>query len=227
MSEFEKAELLKERANVSFEEARDALRACNGKIADALDMIERRKRAAEDLRRSYGNDTGMTGSFDGSGSGYASGRNYGTGSGYGSGRSYGSGRNYGPCTSCRYSDESYGSRNESFGTSLWRLIKTAFRKSVENDLVVSDKGVEKFRVPVLVFLIVLSIFSMGVLIAMGVSLFFGISYSFRGRDDLSRVNRVINDVGTRANRWWENNSHISYETQQLCHKYDDMDEKNR
>ena len=49
MSEFEKAELLKERANVSFEEARDALRACDGRLADAFDMIERRKRAAADL----------------------------------------------------------------------------------------------------------------------------------------------------------------------------------
>ena len=89
---------------------------------------------------------------------------------------------------------------------------------------VSDHGVEKFRMPVLVFLILLTMFSAAVLIAMGISLFFGITYSFQGRDDLSGVNRVMNDVGNRASRWWENNSHVSYETQQLCRKYDAMDE---
>lgn len=221
MSEFEKAELLKERANVSFEEARDALRACDGRLADAFDMIERRKRAAADLeaRRAAERAASAT-SCD---FGRETGRAYDS---YRNAYSYGSGSNsYSSCAGCRYADERYtGSHGESFGQSLWRLIRTAFRKSVENDLVVSDHGVEKFRMPVLVFLILLTMFSAAVLIAMGISLFFGITYSFQGRDDLSGVNRVMNDVGNRASRWWENNSHVSYETQQLCRKYDAMDE---
>ena len=41
MNEFEKAEKLRERANVSFEEARDALKACGGDLLDAMVYLER------------------------------------------------------------------------------------------------------------------------------------------------------------------------------------------
>ena len=207
MSEGEKAEMLRERANVSFEEARDALRACDGKLTEAYELIENHKkekaaaeaRAKAAAQASNNSFTSMN-------------------------------TNHNSCSDCRYYREAYTntrSAEPTFGESLWNLIRTAFRKSVETDIVVSDHGTEKFRLPVLVFLILLTIFSGALLIGMGISLFFGIGYSFDGHGDMSRVNRVMSDVGTKASRWWENNSHISYETQQLCHKYDSMDEQNR
>ena len=202
MSEFEKAEMLKERANVSFEEARDALRACNGKLADAYDLIEKRKKAAAAARAaaeaSYNN-------------------NY-------------YNNTYGPCVGCRYngySNAGQGNAAPTVGESFWSLIKTLFRKSVETDLVVSSHGIEKFRLPVLAFVILLMFFNGAVLVAMVVSLFLGVTYSFAGHGDLSKVNRVMNDMGNRASRWYENNCHVSYETQELCRKYDAMDEQNR
>ncbi len=41
MDEFEKAERLRQRANVSFEEARDALKACDGDMLDAMVYLEK------------------------------------------------------------------------------------------------------------------------------------------------------------------------------------------
>ena len=41
MDEFEKVEKLREKANVSYEEARDALRASDGDILDAMVYLEK------------------------------------------------------------------------------------------------------------------------------------------------------------------------------------------
>lgn len=41
MNEFDKADVLRERANVSFEEARDALKACGGDLLDAYVYLEK------------------------------------------------------------------------------------------------------------------------------------------------------------------------------------------
>ena len=53
MDEFEKVEKLRQRANVSFEEARDALRLCDGDLLDAMVYLERigQAKAPEHLLR--------------------------------------------------------------------------------------------------------------------------------------------------------------------------------
>jgi len=77
-------------------------------------------------------------------------------------------------------------RNE--GTSLLRAIGRALcmllRKCMENYLVVSHEGREKFRVPILVLVILFLIFHGVLIVAMIVSLFFGVRYGFAGKDDL-------------------------------------------
>ncbi len=200
MSEFEKAELLRERANVSFEEAREALRACNGKLVEALEYIESKKagKAAERVETTYTRET----------------VSYTSRPGYTHSEEY---------------DRVYNEtirKNTSSGSGFWDFLRSAIRKSVETEIVVSKDGIEKFRTPVIVLIILFCIFHAALLIAMGVSLFFGVTYNVVGKGDLSGVNRTLNEVSSSASRWWEN-SHISNEAKDLCRKYDAMDEINR
>ncbi len=194
MTEFEKAELIRQRANVSFEEARDALNACGGDPLDAMLYLER----LGHVNRAVGTGSRPSGSS----SEYTNTR-------YTSDpvppRGYNG--NYGPTES----------RSEGF---LSRLL----RKSVENDLVVSQHGFVKFRVPILAFVLALIFFNAITLIAMIVSLFFGVTYRIEGKADTAELNRAMEQVGNRAANWWENRN-VSPEVRDLCRKYDNMDRK--
>ena len=53
-----------------------------------------------------------------------------------------------------------------------------------------------------------------------VSLFLGVRYSFAGKDDLSRVNRVMDTAGTRATEWFGSFRYSDQEINSLCRKYD-------
>ena len=46
MSEFQMIEMLAEKENVSFEEARDTLRACSGDLIEAVVYLERKAKAS-------------------------------------------------------------------------------------------------------------------------------------------------------------------------------------
>jgi hypothetical protein len=74
------------------------------------------------------------------------------------------------------------------GTSILSAIGHAlcalFRICLENYLVVSHEGREKFRMPVLAFVILFLIFHGALIVAMIVSLFFGVRYGFAKKDDI-------------------------------------------
>ena len=197
MDEFEKAERLRQCADVSYEEARDALKACGGDILDAMVYLERLGH-----RRNFGNASGP--------------RPEGRADHRGADSYRGAGE---------YRRET-GYEGPTFLQSLGNLLGTAIRKSMENYLVVSHEGVVKFRISIFAFAILLMIFSAGLLIAMGVSLCFGVTYSFVGKDDLSRVNEVIGNAGNRATEWW---SRYRYnpEIDALCRKYDEQERNDR
>ena len=89
----------------------------------------------------------------------------------------------------------------SFGEQLGHLLKTAFQKSVDNFLVVSHRGEEKFRLPILVVVLLIFVFNFAAVIALIVSLFFDVKYQFTGKDDLSKVNRMMDEAGTKATGW--------------------------
>ena len=118
--------------------------------------------------------------------------------------------------------DEYRNNGQTSGCGFWEFIKTMLEKSVQNFLVVTHRGEEKFRIPILAFVIILLMFNFGALIAMGISLFFGVNYSFVGKDDLSKVNAAMSDVGSRAAQWWEHRN-LSPEMNDLCRKYDNMD----
>lgn len=63
---------------------------------------------------------------------------------------------------------------------LWHLFLRLLRVGNENHLVVSHKNKQVFSLPVTVVVILLICSCMGVLVAVGVSLFFGVRYSIKG-----------------------------------------------
>ena len=236
MDEFEKAERLRQCADVSYEEARDALKACGGDILDAMVYLERLGH-----RRNFGNASGPRpeGRADHRGAdSYRGAGEYrrGTDSYRGAGEYRRGADSYLGAGEYRRGADSYlgageyrretGYEGPTFLQSLGNLLGTAIRKSMENYLVVSYEGVVKFRISIFAFAILLMIFSAGLLIAMGVSLCFGVTYSFVGKDDLSRVNEVIGNAGNRATEWW---SHYRYnpEIDALCRKYDEQERNDR
>ena len=191
MKEVEKIEKIREYANVSNEEAKDALKICGGDVLDAMVYLERLGHArrtpsgAED--RAYYQSTAAV---------ICSEPVYQTAA-------------YIPS----------GSKGPSLIKKFGRLIGRAVKKSMQNYLVVSYDGVVKFRMSVFVFLLLLMFFSFSLLIPMFVSLSFGVKYSFTGKDDLSGVNRIVGDAGDRAYQWWSSYRY-NPEIADLCHKYD-------
>ncbi len=63
---------------------------------------------------------------------------------------------------------------------LWALLLKLLRIGNTNHLVVSHNGKQVFSLPVTVVVVLLICSCMGVLVAVGVSLFFGVRYSFSG-----------------------------------------------
>lgn len=69
-------------------------------------------------------------------------------------------------------------------SAIGRALCAIFRICLENYLVVSHEGREKFRVPVLAVVILFLIFHGALIVTMIVSLFFGVRYGFAKRDGI-------------------------------------------
>ena len=169
MDEFDKVEKLRQRANVSYEEARDALRACNGDLLDAMVYLEKLGHVKAPEKSTVSTSSEEKEHYENVPEAVVRSQNT--------------------------------ASDPSFGQQLGILIKTALRKSIDNFIVVSYKGEEKFRLPILVAIILLFMFNVITLTAVIVSLFFDVNYRFEGKDDLSKMNNVINQAGTRASEW--------------------------
>lgn len=169
MDEFDKVEKLRARADVSFEEARDALRACDGDLLDAMVYLEKLGHVKAPEQSTFTTDSAKKEEYENV-----------------------------PDAVIRSQSET---NDPSFGQQLRLLLKTAFRKSVDNFLVVSHKGDEKFRIPILAAIILLMLFNFATLAAIIISLFFDVQYRFAGKDDLSKVNQALDRAGTRASEW--------------------------
>ncbi|MBR0145806.1 MAG: hypothetical protein IJM25_03990 [Eubacterium sp.] len=169
MEEIEKIDKLRQRADVSYEEARDALRACDGDLLDAMVYLERRGQAKAPEQPTFSTNAEEKQSYENV-----------------------------PEAVVRSQDDK---SDPSFGEQLIHLLKTAFRKSVDNSLVVSHRNEEKFRLPILVVVLLFLVFNFAAVAALVISLFFDVKYQFVGKDDLSGVNRVINEAGTKASDW--------------------------
>jgi hypothetical protein len=193
MKEYEKAERLRQCADVSYEEARDALRACGGDILEAMIYLEKLGHAKKGAASVY-----STSDQD---------------------RAY-----YGTASAPIRPVPQPKSDGPSVLGSIFRGIGRVIKKSMEIYLVVSHEGVVKFRISVFFFALLLMLLNAPLLIAMVVSLFFGVKYSFSGKQDLSRVNEYMGRAGDRASEWWGGYRYNS-EIGDLCRKYDDKEKK--
>lgn len=210
MNEFEKAVLLREKFGISFEEAGNALRKFNGDLLDAMTYLERK---ADD--RKYGTPAPEENKDNGPADNMVT-KNVDARTSYSSGT-------YNTAYTAQNTQKSEG---PSFWSWLGHTLGSLLKKSMENYLVVSHEGVVKFRISIFVLAILFMVFHGTLLVAMIVSLFFGVKYSFTGKDDLSRANAVMSRAGNTAAEWWGNHSDNT-EVENLCRKYDADDIRNK
>lgn len=167
MTNFEMVEVLRDKASVSYEEAKAALEAADWDLLDAMLLLEQQGRV--------------------------------------------------PVQSCSYStreeppleeEQPRGHRGpeglRGAIRHLGKVLRNLIRIGNSNHMVVSRNDEEIFSLPVTVCVILLICSVWTVLIAMGVSLFFGVRYSFRG-PNLGRenINNAMNRVADAAENFKE------------------------
>lgn len=159
MTNFEMVEKLREKANVSYEEARAALEASNWDLLDAVLLLEQEGKISE--------------------------------------------------SSCTYSTreeeepEHTARRNSAGLRGAFRWLGKTLRRLLQigngNSLVVSRHGEEIFSLPITVCVVLLFCSVWTVLILMGVSLFFGVRYCFRGPNlGKDSINNVMDRAANAA-----------------------------
>jgi len=152
MTELEKAEKLREKANVSYAEAKEALDRSGGDLLDALIYLEKKGSA---------NPPTGGGFYSGAGA-----------------SSWGNAPVYGVGAGAKGSGESFGDIMRKFGRFCVELI----HKGTVNFLDATKNGVPIFSCPVIVLVVLLLFFFWVTLPLFIISLFFGIRYNFSGPD---------------------------------------------
>ena len=179
MTELEKVEKLREKANVSFSEAKEALDAANGDILDALIYLENQGKATIPAGGGF---------FSGSGAPDTSWQSaHGNGSGNTAG--YNTGSYTGSHTES--DSESFSDMMKRFG----RFCMMLLRKGNSNFLEATKDGEQKLSCPVTVVILFLIFFFWITVPLFVISLFFGYHYHFRG-NELGRdsVNNVMDNA---------------------------------
>lgn len=161
MENFEKVEVLREKANVSYEDAKVALEACNYDMLDAMIYLERQGKVNMGSTASYttfsGTDTSQE--FEQAQKSYED--------------------------SCQRT--SFGEVMNKFGKWCGRLIQ----KSVEIDFCVTKNEELVLKVPVLALVLILLIAFWLIAILLVVGLFCGCKYHFQGTDTATmKLNQI-------------------------------------
>jgi len=174
MTELEKVEKLRERANVTYEEAKDALDKAGGDLLDALIYLERQGRANPPQ-----------------GGGYYSGANYSGGNDSGGYR-----QSTNRKKETKSGGESFADMMKRFG----RFCMDLLNKGVTNYLEATRNGVHMFSCPVVVLIVLLVFFFWVTLPLYIISLFFGFRYRFTGPDlERDSVNNVMDSASDVVN----------------------------
>lgn len=166
MDEFEKVEKLRQRANVSYEEAKEALNASNGDLLDAMIYLEKQ-----------GKTTGTAGTAE---------------------RVQGTVERCVPV--CTDSKEERKKKAKADGEKFKSFCKNAWRKGNDNVFIMRRKDENVIKIPVWAFILILLFTFHVVLPLMLISLFFECRYCFEGKDDLNKVNDVMNQAGDAAEK---------------------------
>ena len=172
MDILEKVEKLREGANVSYEDAKEALEASGGDLLDAMIYLERRGRVkdteAAEFTTAYeeSKELAVVKSPD-SGNGRKDRRN----------------RN---------------NNSEGIGAKMGKLIKNIWKKLSENFFVIERKGAKIVDIPVWILILILIFAWRMSLVLLIVGLFFDCRYFFEGKVDLSKVNDVMDKASDIA-----------------------------
>ena len=203
----EQVEKLQKRANVSYEEAKEALEECDGDILEALIRLEKDGKTAECGGGSYKtnqqagyNDAGNNGNQNSYNQNYNN-QNY-DNQGYYQGynnRGYSDQNNQqGPNMNYNYN----GQQSSNFGkqaNSVWKSFCRLLHKGNVNHFVVTKDEREVVRMPVNLLIILLIAFNAATLILLIVLLFFGFKYSFEGPDlGKNSINNVMDCASNTA-----------------------------
>lgn len=172
MEHLEKVEKLRQRANVSYEEAKAALEQCDWDMLEAIVLLEHQ-----------GKVTANSNSGE-----YVSGK--------------GSQTQAQPLTVIQPEIGGSESEKQQshFFAKLGRAIKYLVQKGCENSLVIKQHGQALMDLPVIAFLILLICFFWVVIPIMVVSLFFDFSYNFKGAElGKDKINRTMEQATEAVN----------------------------
>ena len=168
MDMFEKVDQLRERANVSYEEAKDALDKANGDILDAMILLEREGKTRQQGSESY--NTAYTAEQQNAQAQYSAGYDQ------------NAQRNAGPADGRTFGDK----------------VKALFHKSTVNYVAIDRKGERIMRIPILAAILIVLFAWYAAIIAVIVSLFLECKYSFEGQDEMKAANDVAGKAGNLA-----------------------------
>ena len=169
MDQLEKVEKLRERADVSYEEARAALEANGWDMLDAMVALERAGKTKGPAKGSFTTSTDEQ-------EGYVK---------------------------VQEKVEERRTESEHPGKSFREVIRRFIRVCLDNSFCVDRHNERMFQIPLIVFVIVLLWGWKIVNPVMIVALFFGVRYSFEGRDELKGANDFMNTAGNMADSFKE------------------------
>ena len=180
----EQVEKLKARADISYEEAKDALERCGGDLLEAMICLEKQGKAkaggvgSYDSRRAEPRAAEHAPAYVGAGGGDGEQR-------------HGSRDN-----------QNRGNKGSGFSDAMreiWRFICRVIRKGNENHFEVYREGRRVLDMPVTLLVLFLLFLFYVTLPALIVALFFGCRYRFRGPDlGGENINEVMNDAADVA-----------------------------
>lgn len=163
MENLEKVEKLRERANVSYEEAKAALEESGWDLLDAMVSLEKQGRVKGPEQSVFST-------------------------------SYEEQEHYEPVKETVYE----GRKQEKEG------VKGVFRRFIDicrnNAFCVKKNEEQIIRIPVILLVLILFFTWRIALPVLIIGLFFGLRYSFEGKDDLSQANDLMDSAGNAADR---------------------------
>ena len=162
MDNLEKVEKLRERANVSYEEARTALEENGWDMLEAMVSLERKGRVNGPSQSQYST-------------------------------SYEQQSDYTPVKKTVYNQSKKGG-------SLRNGLRRFFQICRDNSLCINREENLVFKMPVIVFVVILFCFWKIAIPLMIVGLFFNFRYSFEGADKLTEANDLMKTAGKAAER---------------------------
>lgn len=174
MDNMEKVEKLREKADVSYEEAKAVLEECDWDLLDAIVKLEEQGKVQDRKTASY--TTNGAADADAPKSPQQVAESY---------------QDY---------EQNRKQRDGGVWSALWNGIKYLCRKGCENRFLVKKDGAQIMEIPVLLLVVLMVFFFWCLLILMLVSLFFGFGYSFAG-PELGKDS--VNNVMKKASRMAE------------------------